>query len=100
MVHINQCVYISEYLEGGLTRTGRAMKIYSPKGMMYRSMVYLKDSGVIIKVKIKMLLLFIVYGRFADINLREMYRNVPQKLWFILLFLPGSFIYLKWKREN
>ena len=36
MVHINECVYISDYLEGGLTRSGRRMKIYSPKGMMLR----------------------------------------------------------------
>lgn len=100
MVHVNQCIYISEYLEGGLTKTGRAMKIYSPKGMMCRSMVYLEDPAVGIKVKIKMLLLYIVYGRFGHKGFNELLKAVPQKLLFTLLFLPGSLIYLKWKREN
>ena len=99
MVHINRCIYISEYLEGGLTKSGRAMKIYSPKGMMCRSMVYLKDPAVKFKVKLKMQLLYIIYGRFANKGFIELLKEVPNKLLFAVLYLPGSLLYLKWKRE-
>ena len=33
MVHINKTIYYSDYLEGGLTKSGRSMKIYSPYGI-------------------------------------------------------------------
>lgn len=100
MVHINKCTYISEYLEGGLTKTGRAMKIYSPRGMMHRSKVYLEDMGVLFIVKVKMMILYIIYGKFAGIKTGEMMQAVPQKLLFLVLLLPSSLIYCKWKKEN
>ena len=100
MVHINKCIYIGEYLEGGLTKTGRAMKIYSPRGMMKRSEVYLNDGGVCLKIKFKMMILYIVYGKFADISIKEMFRNTTSKTLFLLLTLPSVLIYEKWKIEN
>ncbi|MGN1159546.1 MAG: glycosyltransferase family 2 protein [Lachnospiraceae bacterium] len=99
MVHINQCTYISEYLEGGLTRTGRAMKIHSPRGMMHRSQVYLSDPKVCFKVKVKMMLLYIIYGKFAGIRSRELREDINQKLLFLMLLLPAHMIYRKWKHE-
>ena len=42
MVHINKGIYICDYQEGGLTRTGRAMKVNSPRGMMLRSALFIK----------------------------------------------------------
>ncbi|MBD5487903.1 MAG: glycosyltransferase family 2 protein [Lachnospiraceae bacterium] len=100
MVHINKCIYIGEYLEGGLTRTGRAMKIYSPRGMMQRSTVYLDDDGVYLKVKLKMMLLYIIYGRFARIPVGRLYAGTSRKLMFAVSVLPAGLLYHKWKREN
>lgn len=99
MVHINKCIYISEYLEGGLTKTGRRMKIYSPKGMVHRSRVYLEDSKVCLKVKIKMMMLYIIYSKFDNVNTGELMRAVSQKLLFLILLLPSNIIYNKWKNE-
>ena len=100
MVHINRCIYIGEYLDGGLTKTGRAMKVHSPQGMMKRSEVYLNDSGVRLKVKIKMMMLYIIYGRFAGIPAKELYLNSTLKTLYLLLILPSALIYHKWNREN
>lgn len=100
MVHINQCIYISEYLEGGLTKTGRAMKIYSPRGMMSRSKVYLQDNTVNLKTTVKMMMLYIIYGRFASISIRELFRRVPKRGLFLILAVPSNIIYYKWKWEN
>ena len=100
MVHINKCIYIGEYLDGGLTKTGRAMKIHSPRGMMARSEVYLNDDAVCLKVKIKMMILYIIYGKFAGISPKKLYNNTNQKILFLLLHLPSSLLYQKWKQEN
>jgi hypothetical protein len=97
MVHINKCVYISEYLEEGLTRKGRSMKIYSPKGMMERSKVYLEDDGVRLKVRIKMMMLYIVYGRFAGCRYKDMLHNISGRRLFLALWLPSELIYHKWR---
>lgn len=99
MVHINKCIYISEYLEGGLTKIGRSMKIYSPRGMIERSRAYLNDDKVCIKVKLKMMVLYLVYGRFANIQYKELIKKVNQKGLFLLLLLPSQLIYYKWKHE-
>lgn len=100
MVHINKCIYIGEYLEGGLTKTGRAMKIYSPRGMVQRSAIYLEDDEVYLKVKVKMMLLYIIYGRFARIPVRKLYADTSRKLLFAVSVLPAVLLYYKWKREN
>lgn len=100
MVHINRCIYIGEYLENGLTRTGRAMKIYAPRGMMHRSKVYLDDDGVRLKIKIKMMMLYIIYGRFAGISTKDLAENISLKSLFCFLLIPSDLIFHKWKREE
>ncbi len=99
MVHINECVYISDYLEGGLTRSGRRMKIYSPKGMMLRSKVYLENNKVCLKVKIKMQLLYIIYSRFAGMSRKEAAGQLSGKGLFYLLYIPGVLIQKRWGKE-
>lgn len=96
MVHINENIYICDYLEGGLTTTGRRMKIKSPRGMILRSKIYLDDSKVCFKVKIKMMLLYIIYSEFAGINIQEAFKNINEKKLFILLFIPGLLIQRIW----
>lgn len=99
MVHINQNVYICDYLEGGLTRTGRRMKIHSPKGMVLRSKSYLNCKEVRLKVKVKMMLLYIIYGHFARYTNRKLFEEVEGKVLWILCFFPSMLLYKKWSRE-
>ena len=96
MVHINQCVYISDYLEGGLTRSGRRMKIHSPKAMTERARLYLNDTSVNRKTKCKMCLLYVIYGHFAHYSGKRMADGLKQKLWYMAGFVPGTFLYLVW----
>lgn len=98
MVHINECVYISDYLEGGLTKSGRRMKIYSPRGMMLRSKVYLENKEVCWKVKVKMQMLYIIYSRFAGIGRAEAAEQLSHKGLFYLLYIPASLIQRKWEK--
>lgn len=106
LVFANRKIYVCDYHDGGLTKTGRYMKIYSPLGMMYRSAVYLNSPQLKnTKVKLKMLILYQVYMRFA----REKYGFKTQKdfeqagippfhagiLWTIL-YVPTYFVFRKW----
>lgn len=114
MVHINRVIYYCDYLEGGLTRTGRKMKIFSPYGMMYRSSVYLNDPLVSLKAKVKMAILYQVYSQFAkkrdgkkntdkvnvsDNKARCKVNGVMGKLLLALCFLPSKLIFIIWNRK-
>lgn len=97
MVHINQCVYISDYLEGGLTRSGRRMKLKSPKAMTKRAEIYLNDEAVNLKTKCKMILLYIIYGHAAKFESCELIRRINTKGLYVVAFVPGILLYVVWK---
>ena len=111
MVHANRIIYYCDYLEGGLTKSGRKMKIYSPYGMMYRSKIYITDSGVKLKVKIKMMLLYHIYSSFAcnldkrnGISHEETERKrsrveIPKDAIYCLCRLPAKILYCRWKQK-
>lgn len=97
MIHINKSVYICDYLEGGLTNTGRKMKIYSPRGMMYRSKIYLNNKETCLKVRIKMMMLYVIYGHFARCSGRELIAQVQNKGMCLGCYIPAVLMYLLWK---
>lgn len=99
MVHINKNVYICDYLEGGLTNTGRRMKIYSPKGMMLRSKIYLEDPETCFRVRVKMMLLYGIYGHFAGYDGKRLWGEAPDKLLYAVCCLPSLVYYKSWKRK-
>lgn len=97
MVHINQNIYFCDYLEGGLTNTGRRMKIYSPRGMVLRSEIYLNDPIIRNKVKVKMMLLYQIYGKFAGLSAGELKQGTKERLLWYLCRVPSLILYLSWK---
>lgn len=99
MVHINECVYIGEYLEGGLTRSGRRMKLQSPRGMMERSYIYLQDDKVNVKTKLKMALLFDVYRNAVSRSELTEQEKERHSCLIELCRLPGWIIYWYWKMK-
>lgn len=98
MVHINKNIYYCDYLEGGLTNTGRRMKVHSPRGMALRSRIYLDDPAICIKVKVKMMLLYQIYGRVAGLSAKELRGKTGEKALWYLCKIPAFFIWLMWKR--
>lgn len=99
MVHINKNIYYCDYLEGGLTITGRRMKVHSPRGMVLRSRIYLNNPTICIKVKVKMMLLYQIYGRFARGSARELRSETEEKMLWYLCKAPSFFIWLAWRRS-
>lgn len=97
MVHINENVYFCDYLENGLTNTGKRMKIHSPRGMVLRSKIYLNDPKVCGKVKLKMMLLYRIYGRFARIPAKRLKEEIGERFLWYLCKTPAFLLYLAWK---
>lgn len=96
MVHINQNIYYCDYLEGGLTKSGKRMKIHSPRGMVLRSEIYLNDPSICAKVKVKMMLLYQIYGAFGKLPARELKKRTRERLLWYLCRVPARILYLWW----
>lgn len=102
MVHINEKVYYCDYLEDGLTKSGRRMKFKSPSGMCLRSEIYLNNKDVCIKVKIKMMILYIIYGKIAGKGyslLKKSLSDGTSRLIYPVLFLPALAAEWIWKKK-
>lgn len=66
MLHENKVVYEGRYLEGGLTKGGRPLKMTSPLGMCDRSAQFLGYPGkVLLKQRVKHAILWDVYSAVA-----------------------------------
>ena len=64
MLFVNKIIYICNYLEGGLTKTGRKLRISNPLGGMEHSREFL-EKEYSLKLRMKNYLLYMVYYRFA-----------------------------------
>lgn len=90
----NKVIYISDYLEDGLTNNRRIHNIKSPNGCVARAEAFL-ESDCCLKVKIKSMLQYQIYGRFAG-NKKRMEEN---KFLYILMYSPSLILYNVWKRK-
>lgn len=98
MVHINKAIYIGEYQEDGLTNNRRKNNIRSPNGCMNRAIEFMK-SDIYWKFRLKGSLQYVIYGKFAGNRLISMLKKSPDKKLTLLAYIPGSILYMKWKRE-
>lgn len=98
MRFFNRVVYISDYLEGGLTNNRRKHNIKSPNGCVARAEVFLNSKSNM-KAKIKAALQYQIYGRFADRSKGDLFQNTKQKALYIVCFVPAQVLYIKWKKD-
>lgn len=97
-VYINRVIYLAEYLEGGLTRSGRALRIRNPKGGMFMANLNMNRKNFL-KRRIKYGLLYTAYGFFAKAGIQEMIRQNDSKLLTVLCLPGGWLLYRYWKRK-
>ena len=94
----NKAIYISNYLEGGLTNNRRKHNIKSPNGCVKRAEAFL-DSGANMNAKIKAGLQYQIYGRFAGRKIIDLACSSSHKILFALLFFPSLLLYLMWSHQ-
>lgn len=97
MRFFNHVVYISDYLEDGLTNNRRKHNINSPNGCVARAEAFL-DSKACIKIKIKSMFQYQIYGKLAGKKSGELLSNSRNKILYYIVFLPSQLIYKKWKK--
>lgn len=99
MRFFNRVIYISDYLEDGLTNNRRKHNIQSPNGCVARAEAFL-DSNAHLKAKIKAGLQYQIYGRFANRSDKDLYYHTEHKWMYVICFLPAYILYQKWKMKS
>lgn len=97
MVHINKAIYVGEYLDGGLTKSDKKIKVHSPLGMMEHAKV-LMYKECCFRSKCKGTILYTIYGLIANKKLLGIYKQIRQKFLFIVLLPISIILYQKWKK--
>lgn len=98
MVFCNRILYICKYLEGGLSKSGRELRVNNPKGGMFHAQEYL-EKNYNMKIRIKNSILYMVYSRFDGKKLKTVLKENPKnKMILILGYLPSIVLYEKWRK--
>lgn len=97
MLMVNKIIYITEYLEGGLSMTGRRLRFQCPNLMAYGSLMTMSKEFST-KIRIKETLLYIVYSKFGGKSFKEMMK-CPYKGLVTFCYLPGVALYRIWKKK-
>lgn len=95
MLWVNKLIYVCEYLEGGLTQSGRSLRIKCPNGGREMSKIAMTERFSL-KTRLKNAMLYVAYGYFAKNTLREML-NVKQRPLVVMMLPAGWALYKYWK---
>ena len=97
-VYINSVIYICEYLEGGLTKSGRKLRLQNPHGGMFTSELRM-DRSNFMKDRVKNGLLYNCYGKSAGMPVKDLIRQCRSP-WLALLCAPaGHLLFHFWSRK-
>jgi len=99
-VFINKIIYVCEYLQEGLTKSGKKLRINNPIGGIAHAIEYLDSEHYCLKVRIKNAMLYNIYMNFC----KDKYGKIPlnlKKNYIIVKFLklPSYMIYKYWKKK-
>lgn len=92
-VYVDKAIYIFDYLPDGLTKNIKKLRRNNPKGCVEVSKIYFNKKFALLP-KIKAMLRYIVYGKFANYDYSKMYKETKCKLLFALMY-PFGYIYFK-----
>lgn len=95
MLWVNKIIYICEYLEGGLSLSGRSLRIKCPNGGREMSKITM-SKRFSLKTRLKNAMLYVAYSYFAKNTLREML-EVEQKSLVVSMLPAGWALYKYWK---
>lgn len=99
MLYENKIICIAEYLEGGLTRLGRPLRIKCPRGGMESSKIAFGKKFPLY-VRIKYAILYNCYADFAKEGVRSRLQSVDHaKLLVTLTSIPGKLLYYYWNKK-
>lgn len=92
MLHINKPVYICEYIEGGLTKSGKRVKAQSPRGGMEYGRL-LMTSKCHIDIRFFGCIYYVTMSCFAGLRYKEFIKQSPSPVMTSALYPVGRLIY-------
>ena len=98
MVHINEAIYVGDYLLDGLTKNRKQNNINSCHGSRERALQFM-SKDIKLKYRIKGTLQFIIYSKFCQMKFKYIIKNVKNKILVLIFYLPGLIIYKKWEKK-
>ena len=93
----DRIIYITEYLSGGLSKTGRSLRFKCHEGMAYGSLETMTKEFSL-RIRMKQALLYVVYSKFGKHSFRQIL-NCPYPMLVCLGYFPGLLLYEYWKRK-
>ena len=99
-VYINRIIYITNYLEGGLTKNGRAMRVKCPYSGMENCNSFFENMNgrhVCLRIRCKEALLFITYGKFAGLCFQAIICKSASPGLITAMYGLGLLMYRIWK---
>jgi glycosyltransferase involved in cell wall biosynthesis len=97
MLFVNKVIYLTEYLEGGLTNSGRKLRINCPRGGMAFSLLMM-SSEFPWRDRLKNGILYTTYARFAHQRFIDTLRCKYPVL-STICYLPGIILYRYWNKR-
>lgn len=97
-VYVDRPIYVCEYLDDGLTKAGRKMRLSNPMGGRYNSEKCM-DRRLPLLMRVKNSLLYVCYSLFAGLDGKAMLKETNHKGMVIFGMLPGHLLYLYWKKK-
>lgn len=90
-------VGVAEYLEGGLSKSGRKLRLKNPMGMIYYSKLMMSPKASKL-VQIKYSISIWPYAKIAKKPFFEILKECNRPFLLIVSYLPGLYLYFKWKK--
>lgn len=98
VVYSDKIIYMCEYLEGGLTKSGRKLHLKNPRGCMWHASVFL-NKDFKFSIRFKKAMLVVCYGRVAGMDIRQILNNLKEyRLIVLVAYIPGCLIKRYWER--
>ena len=94
MLFVNKIIYVTEYLEGGLSQSGRAMRIKCPLGAIELCRICMSPRFCF-RFREKKTMLYVAYHFFAGKGFREM-MDTQYRLMALINYIPGYLLYRYW----
>lgn len=96
VVFVNEIIYLCEYLDGGLTKSGRRLRLSNPYGQKEHARVFM-DRSYKMTIRIKNALLYVCYGRIGGDSIKELVSGTPYKLLIFMMLIPAEILRKYWK---
>lgn len=95
-VYIQKVIYVCEYLDMGLTKSGRLLRMKSPLNMMEACKSFFYD-GVCLTIQLKEMLLYCVYALCSDLSFKEKITSSNHPIKTLIMMPFGFLLYICWR---